>query len=149
MDERLSENFNARVSDSALNLPFGGGELRVMPPLGTLDDNDCLSVVCKWGEWEALVTGDMDSAHEMVLTEIYSLPDIELLIVGHHGSKYATTQDLLDAVTPDAAIISVGRNTYGHPTAETLTRLYEYGIPTYRTDENGSIIVRIVTNAAP
>ena len=49
----------------------------------------------------------------------------------------------LDAIAPDAAIISVGYNNYGHPTAETLARLQAHNIPIYRTDRMGDVTVHL------
>ena len=60
--------------------------------------------------------------------------------MGHHGSKYSTCPELLEATAPDAAVISVGaENSYGHPTDEVLTRLKNAGIKLYRTDCNGTV----------
>ena len=71
------------------------------------------------------------------------LPELELLIVGHHGSKYSTCPELLEATAPDAAIISVGAdNSYGHPTQEVLDRLKQAGCVIYRTDLHGTITYR-------
>lgn len=66
--------------------------------------------------------------------------DSDVLLCGHHGSKTSTTADLLKAVTPNYAVISVGDNSYGHPSDSTLSLLKKNNIKTYRTDENGTII---------
>ena len=66
-----------------------------------------------------------------------------MLIVGHHGSRYSTCTELLEATAPDTAIISVGAdNSYGHPTAEVLERLKQAGCAVYRTDLHGTITYR-------
>jgi competence protein ComEC len=71
------------------------------------------------------------------------LPDVDVLIAGHHGSKNSTSKELLDAVKPETVIISAGAdNPYGHPAEELLKRLTEFGCDIYRTDENGTIIFR-------
>lgn len=77
-----------------------------------------------------------------MLLESASLPDVDLLIAGHHGSKTSTSTQLLDAVRPETVIISVGRNSYGHPSEEVLQRLEAYECEVYRTDENGTVIFR-------
>jgi competence protein ComEC len=60
----------------------------------------------------------------------------------HHGSKYSSSDEFLDFVSPDIAIISCGRhNMYGHPAPETLDRLEERGIRIYRTDLEGAVII--------
>ena len=71
------------------------------------------------------------------------LPELEVLIVGHHGSKYSTSEELLGKTKPEYAIISVGAdNSYGHPTAEVIQRLLDAGSIIYRTDLHGTIIFR-------
>jgi competence protein ComEC len=66
-----------------------------------------------------------------------------ILKVGHHGSKYSTTDDFLAAVAPDAAVIQVGRNTFGHPTAEVLDKLKRDDIMVFRNDLGGAIMFAI------
>lgn len=85
----------------------------------------------------------MDSATEELLLSTYSLPDLEALVVGHHGSKYSTSEDLLSALTPELAIISVGDNSYGHPSDQALWRLVQAGAVIYRTDLQGTIHLTI------
>ena len=74
--------------------------------------------------------------------ETYDLPDIEVLVVGHHGSKYATTEELLKTVTPEIGVISVGENNFGHPTAEAMDRMAWQGMTLYRTDLQGNIVIQ-------
>jgi competence protein ComEC len=83
----------------------------------------------------------MDGDTEKKLLKTYDLPDIELLVLGHHGSHYSTSQELLGTLTPEYAIVSVGENTYGHPSQETLDRLDEFQTVVYRTDRMGTITV--------
>ena len=84
----------------------------------------------------------MNSANEAVLAERKELPDIEVLLVGHHGSRDASSTALLRTVTPEVGIISVGAdNTYGHPTDEALRRLVGMGAEIYRTDRQGSVSI--------
>ncbi|MEL4105742.1 DNA internalization-related competence protein ComEC/Rec2 [Oscillospiraceae bacterium WX1] len=117
--------------------------LHVYAPLGDGGENERgLSILCSSGDFDALITGDMNAAQEKRLLASAELPDIELLIVGHHGSKTATSEDLLQAVSPEIAVISVGYNTYGHPAPETLKRLYDRGILVYRTDEAGPVTIK-------
>ena len=121
-------------------LDFGRGTLTVYPPLGDGGDNDRgLSVLASAGENDFLITGDMDAATEKKLLETYDLPDVEALVAGHHGSKYACSQALLEAVRPETACVSVGSNSYGPPADETLLRLARRGCEIYRTDLHGTI----------
>lgn len=77
----------------------------------------------------------------------YSKTDIlktDILKVGHHGSKYSSCDDFLDAVSPDLAVIQVSKgNTYGHPTPEVLERLSSRSIRVYRNDLMGAVGFRI------
>ncbi len=115
--------------------------LTLHPPLsGSRETNEqCLALVCTSGDWDALITGDMPREEEQRLAARGILPDAELLVAGHHGSKYSTSQELLEAVRPEWAVISVGYNTYGHPAQETLDRLAALDITCYRTDQRGSV----------
>ena len=78
-------------------------------------------------------------AAERQLIADHDLPDIEALVVGHHGSKSSTSKELLEALTPETGIISVGDNSYGHPHQEVVDLLAQRGITLLRTDEEGTI----------
>ena len=106
-------------------------------------DEEGLTILCTAGDFDVLITGDMGSSTEKLLVETYDLPDIEVLVVGHHGSKYATTEELLEAVTPEIGVISVGENNFGHPTAEAMDRMAWQGMTLYRTDLQGNIVIQV------
>ena len=124
-------------------LPLGGADLQVFAPIGQGGTNEeGLTILCTAGDFDLLITGDMNSANEAVLAERKELPDIEVLLVGHHGSRDASSTALLRTVTPEVGIISVGAdNTYGHPTDEALRRLVGMGADIYRTDRQGSVSI--------
>ena len=122
------------------HLPFGNGELTIFPPLGVSGSNELgLTVLASAGEHDFLITGDMERATEKKLIETYELPEMDVLMAGHHGSKDSTSKELLDAVTPGTVIISVGSNSYGHPAEDTLRRLARAGCDIYRTDRHGTV----------
>jgi competence protein ComEC len=128
------------LTDEVLNLNVGSISFVLIPPLDTVGENEIgMSVLCSFYEFDCLVTGDMNSQTELRLLERLRLPDIELMVAGHHGSKNSSSEDLLNALKPEAAIISVGKNSYGHPSAEVLDRLADNGVTVYRTDERGNI----------
>ena len=130
--------------DEQTELALGCAALRLYPPLGEGDLNEQgLTVLCSAGDYDALITGDMAGSTEKLLVERYPMPDIELLIVGHHGSKYSSTTDFLDALQPETAVISVGDNHYGHPTREALLRLVAAGCEIYRTDLQGNVLLTV------
>lgn len=95
-----------------------------------------------------LFTGDITQLAEKELISAYSCSDScefatldsDILKIGHHGSKTSTSEEFLQEVSPEVAIISVGKNnSYGHPAPETLENLNKYGIKVLRTDESGDI----------
>ena len=139
-DRLADRGIRVAVIDEEVELPFGVSTLTVYPPLGDSEDNERgLSLLAAAGEKELLITGDMSAATERKLLEEYDLPDIETLVAGHHGSKTSTSEELLDALTPEQVCISVGSNRYGHPHAEVLWKLKERGCGVYRTDLQGDI----------
>ena len=91
-----------------------------------------------------LFTGDISSALEKKLVLVGLPLESNVLKVSHHGSKYSTADYFLESVSPDIAVIEVGKNSYGHPTEEVLERLKNFGIKTLRTDLDGDI--KITTN---
>lgn len=120
-------------------------EFTLFAPLGQgTDTNELgLSVLATAGDFDVLITGDMGGPVELLLLDHTDLPDLELLVAGHHGSKYSTTQELLELTKPELAAISVGKhNRYGHPAPETLERLDAIGAEVYRTDLQGTVVVR-------
>ncbi|MGE4484424.1 MAG: DNA internalization-related competence protein ComEC/Rec2 [Oscillospiraceae bacterium] len=128
---------------------FAGTEIKLFAPLGSDTENELgISILCTAGNFDALITGDIPGSSEKQLVALERLPDIELLVVGHHGSKTSTSQELLDAVKPETAVVSVGHNSYGHPSEEVLERLYDSGITVYRTDECGNVTISSKREAA-
>jgi competence protein ComEC len=96
-------------------------------------------------EWSMFLSGDMesDSEQKLIWRKILDKP-VTVLKVSHHGSKTATSQELLDVLKPKVAVISVGKNNrFGHPTLEVLERLKNSGAEIKRTDEDGEIVFEI------
>lgn len=110
------------------------------------DNLNNLSTVVKvsFGAMDVLMTGDAEFPVENKMLAKQLPLQCELLKVGHHGSGTSTSKDFLDAVSPQYALISceIG-NRYNHPYSDTMNLLKKENIPTYRTDENGDVIVRI------
>lgn len=121
------------------------GGVTVFPPMSDAGSaNELgLTVLATVGQTDVLITGDMEEEGELRLVEAVDLPDIEVLVAGHHGSETSNTQALLEAATPELALISVGlNNKYGHPSYDALVRLDEIGAKIYRTDLYGTIEVQ-------
>lgn len=130
--------------EELVQVELGGAVLTLYPPVAEGDMNERgLAALGSVGRFDMLITGDMGAGTERALAAAYSLPDIEVLLAGHHGSKYSTSEELLEAVTPEAGIISVGENSFGHPTDEALGRMAAAGMAVYRTDLHGNILIRV------
>ena len=101
-----------------------------------VDDPNRISLVilAEWRHFSMLLTGDAEAEMAPV-----ALPPIDVLKVAHHGSADPGLDSFLDRAIPKLAVISVGENSYGHPTPETLTELREHDVPTLRTDEAGEV----------
>jgi competence protein ComEC len=98
-------------------------------------------------EWLALFTGDAETETLTKLMNAGLLSDIDVLKVGHHGSKVSLSSDILDVLNPEVALIGVGAtNRYGHPTQTVLDLLANANSEVYRTDVNGTISVTFSKN---
>lgn len=123
-------------------LDAGGISLHLYAPFDKGDKNDRgIMLTAQAGNENVLITGDVTAPTERKLVAAQDLSDTDILVVGHHGSKYSTSEELLLEAEPELAIISVGYNNYGHPTEEVLERLNAHGIRIYRTDECGRIVI--------
>ena len=109
---------------------------------GYQDINDYSAVLrLIYGKNSFLFTGDAETQSESEMLHLGSQLKVDVLKVGHHGSRTSSTAAFLKLVAPKYAVISVGKgNSYGHPTQETLDRLSSIGATIYRTDESGTIV---------
>ena len=120
------------------------GEITVFGPSFSPESNEnSLCVLFERENCAILITGDRGRLGELLLMHDHALPDVDLLIAGHHGSKNSTSEELLSTVTPETVFISVGeQNAYGHPADETLQRLAQFGCTVFRTDLHGNLVFR-------
>lgn len=124
-----------------MKIQFADITVELFAPDMADDKNAVISALMSLQNYDILVTGDMDSDCEQRLLVQHEIPKLELLIAGHHGSKYSTSSQLLSQTCPDAVFISVGKNSYGHPTQEVLDRISAIGSALYRTDLDGDITI--------
>jgi len=106
------------------------------------DSANDLSVVlmAQCGDFEALLTGDAETSVLDAMARDESLTDVDVVKVGHHGSKKAVDARTLQALRPEIAVVSVGEgNRFGHPAQSTLDLLSACGARTVRTDEAGDV----------
>ncbi len=129
--------------DENLLLSYGTTKISVFGPVVTDSDNESgLCVLFQGENCDILITGDRSEFGEYLLLRQANLEPVDVLVAGHHGSKYSTCNELLDTVSPQIAVISAGENHYGHPAPEVLKRLEEHSCTVYRTDLNGTITIR-------
>jgi competence protein ComEC len=138
----------ATVASRGLTWDLGeGAKLEVIWPdtitAGTFTDdvNDgSIVVLLTYGDTTILLTGDAVVAQEDKFAA--TLPHIDILKVGHHGSDTSSGPNLINAITPDYALIPVGAdNSYGHPSKIILNRLIQAGATIFRTDTHGDLRV--------
>ncbi len=133
--------------DAADDYMWGDVSWDTLLPLSSNDtlnnDTNNASIVSKltYRGIDMLLTGDMEAPEESLLMQLYPATSIDILKVAHHGSRFSSNDAFLDILDPEAAIISVGQNSYGHPTPEVLERLEVTGADIYRTDQDGTIEV--------
>ena len=110
------------------------------------NENDNSNVIyTELDGYKFMFMGDASSTTEKEIINKYNLPDIDVLKVGHHGSKTSSSEEFIKEMNPKYSIISVGKNNrYGHPNKEVLKNLK--GSKIYRTDQNGSIMFKIKNN---
>ncbi|MBR1936998.1 MAG: MBL fold metallo-hydrolase [Bacilli bacterium] len=110
------------------------------------NENDNSNVIyTELDGYKFIFMGDASTSTEKEIMDKYNLPDIDVLKIGHHGSKTSSSQEFINKIQPKYSIISVGKNNrYGHPNKEVLDNLKDTKI--YRTDEDGSIMFNIKNN---
>ena len=125
--------FQAGETEFSFLAPLGDGEK---------DSNENgMVMLLRYGAFEGLFTGDIGEEREKKLLPYLS--DIDFLKVGHHGSRYSTSEPFLDKLCPEIAVISCSdSNTYGHPSPETVKRLEKAGCQVEYTMKSGAVTVR-------
>ena len=125
-------------------LSYGNTKMHIFSPYYAGSDNEnSLCILFDTEKCDILVTGDRSGFGERLLLRKNVVGDVDVLVAGHHGSDNSTCEELLSAVKPEIVCISVSEdNPYGHPGGELLKRLEAHGCTVYRTDKDGTIIIR-------
>jgi len=113
-------------------------------PTGEINESEGfgnLITLVSYGNFRAILTGD--SQVEGLKDAIFGSFPVEVLQIPHHGSKYGLNRELLEDFSPKLAVISVGKNKYGHPSPYTLGLLNDLKIKYLRTDRNGDVEIII------
>ncbi len=121
---------------------LGSAEFTIVGPkhVGEDSNDNSIAFVLTHGENRFYFEGDAGEAEEKEILDSGIEVSADVYKIGHHGSKTSTTDEMLDAVSPGYAVVSVGENSYGHPSAEVLNKLRAAGVSVYRTDEQGVIV---------
>ncbi len=125
--------------------------LTILHPFETFQDRTLKNphdagvvAMLSYKDFQLLLTGDAESPVERKIVQNFDI-DIEVLKVGHHGSRTSTTQELISDFKPELAVIQVGeKNRYNHPSPEVIQRLENNGIKYYRSDIDG--MVKLITD---
>ncbi len=123
-------------------LKLNGMECIIYPTgWSDVENEQGLVTVLKKGDFELIVTGDLEQKSEELLCEKYELFDTEVYVTGHHGSDTSSSLKLMNRILPELAVVSVGAdNYYGHPHKRTLDLFNNMGIAVRRTDTDGDIV---------
>jgi competence protein ComEC len=137
---RLSQGSELRAGGLRLDVLWPPAELLAGSHAGEDPNQLALVMLARWRRFSMLLTADAEAE----TTPIEPGP-IDVLKIAHHGSDDAGLGDLLDRTRPRLAVISVGAdNPFGHPTAATLATLASHGVPTLRTDRDGTVVLEVV-----
>lgn len=120
----------------------------IAPEKAAVSSNDAsICIYSKLGGQSWLFTGDLEEIGEREVIEQFPQLEVDVLKVGHHGSKTSTTELFLSKIKPEFGVISAGRdNRYGHPHQEVLERLNAHKVMIYRTDIHGAVTYKYFLN---
>ena len=132
------------IATQDIEIRDGNTIIQIFAPAFHGTENEMsLCVLFDTEKCDILITGDRNAFGERSLLRHADIPDVDVLVAGHHGSRYSNCEELLAAAKPEIVCVSVGaENPYGHPAAEALERFSDYGCTVYRTDKQGSITIR-------
>lgn len=139
-------NLKARAPQPGETLKLGDCTVKVLGPINHYDDPNNNSIILKatCGNTSFMFVGDAEEPelHDVTLRYGREL-DSDVYKVGHHGSYNSSSEEFLNMVSPEYAVISCADgNDYGHPHAESLRRLMNVGVHLFRTDKQGTITIR-------
>ena len=134
-----------------LTARFGKAKASVLAPGGLSGDanTDSIVLLLQAGGRRVVFTGDSTGGGEAAAgASLARGPPVDVLKVSHHGSRSSTTGSFVGDARPRVAVISVGRNSYGHPTNETVQRLRRGGARVFSTRKSGSITLTVTSRGA-
>ncbi len=141
------ENKNMEITEAEVgrNIKLGDAECEIIAPCGDTyknANNYSVGIIMTDGDNSFIFTGDAEKLAEKEMIDSGKLRDIDVYKAGHHGSDTSSSEEFLEIIKPDIAVISCGEgNSYGHPNDITLENLSKYTDKIYRTDLSGSIVI--------
>ncbi len=139
-----AEKLTIKTAKAGVKLPLKTGTAKFVGPVrdyGKTDLNNWSAVLhITYNKNKFLFTGDAEKTAETDMVKAKQTLQADVLKVGHHGAKTSSNKNFLDVVKPKYAVISVGKNSYGHPSTEVINRFKPYKTSIYRTDQKGNII---------
>ncbi len=140
----LDEKYYIKKINKETTVDCGLGDITIFPgEKGATGNESSLCILFQVEDCDILITGDRNSAGERYLVDHANIPKLDVLVAGHHGAESSSSLYFLQKTQPCAVVISVGKdNSYGHPDQTILDRLKRFGSIIWRTDENGTIIIR-------
>lgn len=139
-----AEKLTIKTTKIGVKLPLKTGTAKFVGPVrdyGKTDLNNWSAVLhITYNKNKFLFTGDAEKTAESDMVKVKQTLQADVVKVGHHGAKTSSNANFLEVVKPKYGVISVGKNSYGHPTTEVLNRFKPYKTTMYRTDQKGNII---------
>ncbi len=126
------------------NFQLGDMQINILGPVKQSNDstnNNSIVMQIIYKDAKFLFMGDAEEEEEYDILDLGINIESDVIKIGHHGSKTSTTQELLDAVLPKYAVISVGEDNNNLPKKSVLERLADSNVKVYRTDLNGNVII--------
>lgn len=141
---QYGNGYTISVVDKSMRISMPEGNITLLTSPHVKSDNEnSMGILFESDDCAILITGDRGKSGEKALLKYNAIPDVDVLIAGHHGSKNSTNDLLLDTVQPEMIIVSAGRNnSFVHPAPEMLERAENHGCEVRRTDLQGTILFR-------
>ena len=126
-------------------ITLGSAQIDVLPllPANSTDHNNrSVGLVLRYGSFAVFLSGDSEIRELSFWVQQNVVPDVTVLKAPHHGSDNGFTREFLQAAEPEVVVISVGRNSYGHPRPEAVQAYGSVAQELYRTDQDGHVTIR-------
>ncbi|NLY44361.1 MAG: DNA internalization-related competence protein ComEC/Rec2 [Clostridiaceae bacterium] len=134
----LSEGDHVKIGDGIYMQVLSPGPEQLEKAFEN-ENNASVVLRLNYNKFSCLFTGDIEKEAEYALLQKKDVLKADVLKIPHHGSPTSSTEEFIGRVSPRYAVISVGKNSFGHPSEQVLQRLVEKGVRIYRTDVNGTI----------